>query len=592
MPRGMRQLKHLKTFSLFVISKNERDGQLDELKELDIVGSLTIKNLGRVSDASMERGISMAKKTSINALKLEWRSINEFRSTIIEDDDNESKRIRDEKIGEALEVSTARLKKLKMIGYRGVNLTKLVGKSSPFLTRLELSTIASNSVDNEMIVLFPLLEKLVIKVMKNLRVLVSPTIPSAGAFPNLSTLFIYNCPKLGALPPHLKSLKRVTLRGECSDELLYSISNLNGTLTHLNLSGLNNDVENGIFTVNNNMNEIEVELFPLLEKLDINNVKNLRELVSGAIPSAGAFPNLSSLHISNCPKLGALPPNLKSLKDVSVSGGCSDELFYSISNLNDTLTDLTLHQLNNDVEHIFSVNNNMNGIEVVLFPLLEKLNIWSMKNLRELVSPTIPSAGAFLNLCTMFISNCPKLGALPTHLKSLKHIRIDGKCSDKLLYSISNLSALTHLHIENMNERSVLFGAGYMTLIFDDEAQLGGGGVRSTNFQSLQSLYISSCKKLRRLFDEGMISKISGCQNKHFFNSLTEFTIYKCPELMISVEEFENLNINNSLQRLWITKCPKLVSSEEADDFIALLRSLRTRLDPVNFIADILLEEE
>ncbi|XP_047337530.1 putative disease resistance protein RGA1 [Impatiens glandulifera] len=329
MPRGMGQLKHLKTVSLFVIGMKEKNCQLDELKELDICGSLTIKNLGRVSDATIARGVSMAEKTSINELNLEWRSNDEV-------DDNESKSTRDEKIGEALEVSTM-LKTLMMNGYKGANLPKLV----------------------------------------------SPTIPSAGVFPNLSKLMISDCPKLGALPPHLKSLECVSVEGECSDELLYSIS---------------------------------------------------------------------------------------------------------------------------------------------------------------------------------------------------------------------NLSALTRLFLIGLGERSVLFGAGYMALMFDDnnEAQLGGGGrVRST-FQSLQSLTIECFFKLRRLFDEGMISKISGCQNKHFINSLTQLWIINCPELMISVEEFVgNLNINNnSLQRLRIQGCPKLVSSEEADDVIALLRSLRTRLDPDNFDVDILLELE
>ncbi|XP_047337390.1 putative disease resistance protein RGA3 [Impatiens glandulifera] len=487
MPRGMGQLKHLRTLSLFVISNKKRDGQLDELRDLDIGGSLTIKNLRRVSDASMERGISMAKKTSINELELDWTSVDEV---------DESKSTRDEKIGEALEVSTARLKILRMRDYKGENFPKCVGKSYPSLTRLELSS----SVDNEMIVLFPLLEELQIERMMNLRELVSPSCWSTGAFPNLFKLYISDCPKLGALPPHLKSLKRVKVEAECSDELLYSIWNLNDTLTHLELKRLNNDVEHGIFTV----------------------------------------------------------------------------------------------------------NNNMNGNEVVIFPLLEYLKIVSMKNLRELVSPTIPSAGAFPNLCKIEIWYCPKLGALPPHLKSLKDVYINGECSDELLYSISNLSALTCLSLGFMNERSVLFGAGYKALMFDDEipstssssnnnseAQLRGGGGRST-FQSLQYLDIWNCKNLRRLFDEGMISKISGCQNKHFINSLTELSIWYCPELMISVEEFVgNLNINNnSLQRLWIMGCPKLVSSEEADDVIALLRSLRTRLDPKMFHADILLEEE
>ncbi|XP_047339522.1 putative disease resistance protein RGA3 [Impatiens glandulifera] len=50
MPRGLGKLKHLKTLSLFVLGNKERNCQLDELKELDIGGSLKIKNLERVSD--------------------------------------------------------------------------------------------------------------------------------------------------------------------------------------------------------------------------------------------------------------------------------------------------------------------------------------------------------------------------------------------------------------------------------------------------------------------------------------------------------------------------------------------------------------
>ncbi|XP_047337441.1 putative disease resistance protein RGA1 [Impatiens glandulifera] len=399
MPRGMGQLKHLKTLNLLVIGKEESDCQLDELKELDICGFLKIVNLERVSDASISRGISMAKMSSITNLELDWGY------TYGDDADGH------EKICEALEVSTERLKILKMIGYKGVNPPKWVGKSSPPVTSLEqmenVNTIASSRDDNEMIV-----------------------------------------------------------------------------------------------------------LFPLLEELEINKMKNLRELVSLTIPSTGAFPNL----------------------------------------------------------------------------------------------------------CKLGIYNCPKLGALPSHLNALNDVTIEGECSDELLYSISNLSALTHLKVYKMNERSALFGAG-KALMFDDEipssssqilrdnneAQLGG--VRST-FQSLQHLKIENCKKLRRLFDEGMIMEeesTNGCekQQKHHLqaertravtnltNSLRELYIENCPELMISLEEFGNLNVNNnSLQRLTIIDCPKLVSSEEFVNCMALLRSLRARLGRIYFDVDILLEEE
>ncbi|XP_047339518.1 putative disease resistance protein RGA3 [Impatiens glandulifera] len=477
MPSGMGQLKHLKTLSLFVIGKKKRDFQLDELKELNIGGSLKIKNLERVSDASIIKGISMAKNTSISRLELEWSS---------DDDDNynETKSTRHEKIGEALEVSTGRMKILKMSGYKGVNLPKWVEKSSPSL----------NANDNEMIAMFPFLEELSISEMMNLRELVSPTILSPGAFPNLCKMVIRRCPKLGRLPPHLKALKVVCVWGECSDELINSIWNLNG------------------------------------------------------------------------------------------------------------LTGLYLYKLNNDVEHIFTVNN-INGIEVVLFPLLKELVINTMMNLRELVSPSCWSIGAFPNLCKLEISHCPKLGALPVQLlKALKDVSVLGECSEELFYSISNLSALTHLSICCMDKKIILFPDAKVLMFDDSSSTLGDNneaqlGVRST-FQSLQSLRIWSCSKLRRLFDEGMIMeeetlKISGSENQQNYhlqrqtertrgiiNSLTELDIYNCPELMISVEEFGNLNINNSLQRLNIKKCPKLVSSEET---VAFLSSLQTRLSPENF---------
>ncbi|XP_047339457.1 putative disease resistance protein RGA4 [Impatiens glandulifera] len=511
MPRGMGQLKHLKTLSLLVIGKKERDCQLDEIRELNIGGSLKINNLGRVSDASIARGISMAKKSCITILELNWGRYT------YDDDAN-----RHEKIGEALEILTERLRILTITYYKGVNPPKWVGKSSPSIGS------SSNSNDSEMmIVLFPLLEELTIYMMKNLRELVSPT--TIPAFPNLCKLKISYCPKLGALPvPYLKALKDVSVQGKCSDELLYSISNLS-TLTHLQLCSMEE-----------------------------------RSVLFGTGYMALMFDD-----------------------DGIQLGGGVRSTFQSLQSL------------------------------IVLFPLLEELTISWMKNLRELVSPTaIPSPGVFPNLCKMKIKNCPKLRALPPHLKAFKDVSVEGECSDELLYSISNLSALTHLELCSMEERSVLFGAGYMALMFDDDEipssssssskilgdnnNNNGGGVRST-FQSLQSLFIQKCLNLRGLFDEGMIIKISGCekQQKHhhlqagqtertrgLMNSLTNLYIYGSPELMISVEEFGNLT---SLQSLRIRGCPKLVSSE---DVIALLRSLRARLGPKNFYVDIELEKE
>ncbi|XP_047340455.1 putative disease resistance protein RGA1 [Impatiens glandulifera] len=309
MPRGMGQLKHLKTLSLFVIGKTEREGQLDELKELDIGGSLVIKNLERVSDASIAKGVSMARKSSINKLELEWKSNEKV-------DDNQTN-TRYEEIGEALEVSTTSLKILKMRGYKGVNLPKWVGKLyDSSLTRLELvdfdnvkHIFAINNLNG-----ISLLEELTVGAMMNLRELVSP-IPGSTtneAFPHLSTIQILHCPNLHRVPPsHFKSLNDLTLWGECCNELLYSISNLSG-LTRLSLNHMGERSvlfpADKALMVDHDNNNIETQggrsSFQSLRYLKIHNCDKLICLFDeGTIIQ---FPSLQILKIYSCPKLGEL----------------------------------------------------------------------------------------------------------------------------------------------------------------------------------------------------------------------------------------------------------------------------------------------
>ncbi|XP_047338659.1 putative disease resistance protein RGA3 [Impatiens glandulifera] len=387
MPRGMGQLKRLKTLNLFVIGNEMDHCQLDELKELDIKGSLGIMNLERVNDTSIAKwGIIFAvKRLNINRLELKWT---------YERDTYEMKK-RHEEMGEALDVPTTSLKALRIWNYKGVNVPKLVGKSA-------------------------------------------------------------------------------------------------GSLTHLELFSLGN------------------------------------------------------------------------------------------------------------VKHIFPINNNMNTDDssddngMVVFPLLERLEIRHMRNMTELDSPNCCSiTKAFPNLCEIEIFYCPKLHTLP-HFESLKILTIEGYCSDELLYSISNLSGLTHLNLHTSN-RIVLF----------NEAQ----GRRLT-FQSLRHMKIMWPFMLSCLVDEGVVMQLPSLQTLRIsdckelvslggkpsrgvmnLNSLTNLHIEDCPELTISVDEFGSLNID-SLQSLYIRNCPKLLFSEEADDVIALLRSLRARLGHRNFHVDILLQEE
>ncbi|XP_047338705.1 putative disease resistance protein RGA1 [Impatiens glandulifera] len=334
MPQGMRQLIHLKTLSLFVIGKENDHCQLDELKELNIRGYLRIKNLGRVTNASIARGRTSfaSQKSSINMLELQWED---------NDEDDDKKKNRHEETGEALEVPTTSLKILKMRGYTGLNLPKWVRKSSDYLTHLEFYKLENvkhifpinNSVsrnDNGMIV-FPLLEEFAIHHMRNLRELVAPPY-STRAFPRLSMLEISYCPNLRNLPQHLKDL---TVVGECSNDLLYNISNLSG-LTDLHLSNL--EARNILFQETmlfGNINEtqggrssfqslrhMKIEycsklscLFddgmmmslPLLQTLSISDCQNLtslsrKKIISGVTNLA----SLTTLHIERCPAMKML----------------------------------------------------------------------------------------------------------------------------------------------------------------------------------------------------------------------------------------------------------------------------------------------
>ncbi|XP_047314394.1 putative disease resistance protein RGA4 [Impatiens glandulifera] len=339
-------LKHLRYLNISYMCK-KKDCQLDELKELNIGGSLEIRNLGGVSNTTIARGhISlMAKKSSINMLELNWDNDWEDND---EDDDKDwiKKKKLHEKIGETLEVPTTMLKILIMRNYKGVYFPWLE-KLSGSLRHLELwclenlKHIFTNSDDIGMAV-FPFLEKLKIYNMMNLREFMCPSCCyNIGSFSNLCKIEIYDCPNLGTFPPHLKSLKDLTLDGECSDELLYSISNLS-SLVHLNIYNFKSRVvlfPKEMFGVNNEVlltqglrstlqsllqlnimgchklsclfDEKMIMQLPLLQTLRILNCRNLASLSrkrhiqgeGGVTRGVTNLNSLTSLIIENCPEL-------------------------------------------------------------------------------------------------------------------------------------------------------------------------------------------------------------------------------------------------------------------------------------------------
>ncbi|KAK8293874.1 hypothetical protein V6Z11_D06G218600, partial [Gossypium hirsutum] len=109
MPIGLRQLLSLRKLNKFIIGKDNDSGGMDELKELDIEGELSITGLGNVKSATEAKNSNLINKQNLRSLSLSWRS----------DNNKISQYGNDEEILNALQPHSS-LKKLYIYGYQGV----------------------------------------------------------------------------------------------------------------------------------------------------------------------------------------------------------------------------------------------------------------------------------------------------------------------------------------------------------------------------------------------------------------------------------------------------------------------------------------
>ncbi|KAL4351113.1 putative disease resistance protein RGA1 [Arachis hypogaea] len=227
MPVGLGKLISLQSLSRFVVGNNKKDtsGKLNELKELDLRGRLTIRELGLVKDAASESNeTNMRSKKHIQDLSLLW-GIRCSDSTEYEIRKSESLVLLDNLCPHQ------NLRSLDVNGFPGVRLSDwLISlihvvrislfilpncKHLPPLERLpclrELKVDHMKSLEwmdyYEIIgdVFFPSLEKLVIWGCENLRgweknANETQNHLSLPPFPRLSLLQIHNCPKLTCMP--------------------------------------------------------------------------------------------------------------------------------------------------------------------------------------------------------------------------------------------------------------------------------------------------------------------------------------------------------------------------------------------------------
>ncbi|GKV46372.1 hypothetical protein SLEP1_g53358 [Rubroshorea leprosula] len=176
--------------------------------------------------------------------------------------------------------------------------------------------------------------------------------------------------------------------------------------------------------------------FPSLVELAFVNMPKWKEWTSSA-ESASEFPCLHRLVIENCPKLGQLPSNLSSLKELHVIR-CK-----SLGDL-PSLTYLRIWQISERTD-LFAYEHESSIIERVVYGDCNGVLLKSM-SMVDLTS-----------LTNLRIEQISKLTCLPMSmsLPSLRELSIR-YCNRVLLKSMVDLTSLTNLRIEQISELTCL----------------------------------------------------------------------------------------------------------------------------------------
>ncbi|XP_028754372.1 putative disease resistance protein RGA1 [Neltuma alba] len=411
MAPGMRQLTCLKTLSAYVVDVQE-GFLLEEVENLNLEGTLSIKRLERVTSETDARKARLADKR-LNKLELSWER-------------NEQSQLQEneEKILEVLQPH-AQLKSLIVKGYLGTQLPQwminptlkhlislqLVGCKSlvcisclaklPTLKRLSLTDMNHvQYIDEEPYVYgvdrgFQVLEKLQLSELLSLVKLSRED--GDNMFPRLSTLDVTNCPQLNL--PFLPSVTQLQVARGCSKVCVGSIQNL-PNLERLLLNGY-------------------VGLTPPPEKM-LEGLQHLKELRLFCFPKLEVLPTglanskaLEQLHISYC-------ENLETITEEVLQGWCSLKIFriwgcpkFKLSagfghfialELLTIAGCARLEDIPDDLQHIMTLRS----LQLRDLPNLASLPDW-LGNLGLLKS--------------LDIYECPKLMSLPTSIQSLANLK-------------------------------------------------------------------------------------------------------------------------------------------------------------------------
>ncbi|KAL8532070.1 hypothetical protein ACS0TY_008616 [Phlomoides rotata] len=532
-PPGLRNLTCLRRLSIFIVGEDESH-QIDQLKDLELGGKLSIQGLDNIRTLQDARSANLVTKSSLTCLSLSWKK--GIKMECAEHFEEVLQGLQPHQNIEKISIasyhgsrfpgwmSTLVFQKLKEISLedcpRCEHLPPL-GKL-PSLTCLSLYKMNSiKCLDGECYgdgeTSFPALTRLEIWCMPNFE---RWTINSAKVFlPCLDSLDIHLCPKLAGLP-ELPTLKRLSISSS-STSILKSITFLT-SLTSLNIS---------------NFPELVVLPTGLLQNLKALEILNIGSLpiqtLSNVLDNVSALKRLS---FDSCHNLEFLPEDFKylsSLEWLDISG--SDGLRSFPTSLLKGLCSLRSLWF-----------QNCKKLKPLLGPLersppaLRDLGLNGLPELEYLPE----NVQLLTSLEELRIWNCKKLKSLPDGFKDLTSVRtLDIRGCAQLEKRCKNPKVLEWLDISACD------------------------GLRSfptsllKGLCSLRSLWFQNCKKLKPLL--GPLERSPPALRNLLLNGLPELEYLP-----------ENVQLLTSLEELRIWNCEKLKSLPEGFKDLTSLREL------------------
>ncbi|GMJ12857.1 hypothetical protein like AT3G14470 [Hibiscus trionum] len=418
MPVGLGELTCLRKLSKFAVGK-DKGGGIDELKELDLEGELSITGLCNVKNSTEAKNANLIKKQNLRSLELSW-------------DSRESSHGNDEEVLNALQPHPS-LKKLRISGYQGVRFPKwMMDLLLPNLVEIELKDCGrcdqlpalgklrflkvltiqgmgslkcvGSGFYGDMESSFPSLEVLQIK---GARCLEEWTTMNGGEhFPLLRSLTISGCPKLVVLPV-VQSLNHICVGGVNVTLLNYLMMNASN-LTSLDLFRHGDepmDLPDGLLRNHKHLESLRIYGTSLKHSSDLlDNLPSLKTLTVEECSELESMPrglqNLSCLKIlilSECKSLVSVAVNgLSSLRALSIVG-CGNlsslpESIQHLSSLRFLWVDNCegLSSLPNEIQHLTSLSD---------------LIIWNCRNMMALPQ----GVRSLTALQRLSIKGCPHL---------------------------------------------------------------------------------------------------------------------------------------------------------------------------------------